>query len=80
MNALFQTSDSDLATYLYARAYRLIDVWRVSDLPVFVFPEDAQLSAQAFYHGASVPAKDLLHASRQIQSIERKTVNDRRAS
>jgi hypothetical protein len=71
----FQTSDSDLATYLYARAYPLVDVWRVSDLPVSVFPQDAQLSAQAFYHGASVPAKDLLHASRQIQSIERNTID-----
>lgn len=75
MNATFQTSDTDLATYLYSQAYRLLHIWEVGKRTVFVFPEEAEASADAFYQGASAPAKDLLHACRQIHSIERKTID-----
>jgi hypothetical protein len=80
MNATFQTSDTDLATYLYSQAYRLLQVWEVGNRTIFVFHKEAEASADAFYQGAMVPAKNLLHACRQIQSIERCNINAHRSS
>jgi hypothetical protein len=75
MTTMFQTTDSDLATYLFARSFSLLQVWKIGDLTAFVFPAAAELSARAYYQGACVPAKNLLHAARQLNSIQRKTVN-----
>jgi hypothetical protein len=80
MNAIFQTSDTDLATYLYSQAYRLLNVWCIGDRTIFVFPKEAEASADAFFQGACVPAKNLLHACRQIQSIGRNTIDVCRSS
>lgn len=75
MKAPFETTDTDLATYLYSQAYRLLNVWCIGDRTIFLFPKEAEASADAFYQGAMVPAKNLLHACRQIQSIERCNIN-----
>jgi len=80
MKATFETNDNDLAAYLYSQAYRLLHIWEVGNQTVFVFPEEAEASADAFYQGAAVPAKNLLHACRQIQSIERNTIDVCRSS
>jgi hypothetical protein len=80
MNATFQTSDTDLATYLYSQSYGLLNVWDLGNRIIFVFPEEAEASADAFYQGACAPAKNLLHACRQIQSIERKSIDICRSS
>jgi hypothetical protein len=80
MKATFQTSDTDLATYLYSQAYSLLHIWQVGNRTIFVFPEEAAASAEAFYQGACVPAKNLLHACRQIHSIERNTIDVCRSS
>ncbi len=52
MNATFQTGDTDLATYLYSQSYRLLHVWDIGNRTVFVFPKEAEASAEAFYQGA----------------------------
>lgn len=75
MNTTFQTNDADVAAYLYSRAYRPVQVWDLGDSTTFVFPAEAELSAQAFYQGALVPAKNLLHAIRQLDSIRRMSIN-----
>jgi hypothetical protein len=80
MNGTCQTGDSDLAAYLYSQSYQLLHVWELGNRTIFVFPEEAEASADAFYQGACVPAKDLLHACRQIQSMERCSINAYRSS
>ena len=71
MKAAFQTADTDLATYLYARAYPLLEVKESDRQTIFKFPEEAALSAESFYHGATLSAKNLLYAARKLQSIRR---------
>jgi hypothetical protein len=69
--AFFQTTDTDLAAYLYTRAYPLADTCRVGRETLFIFPGEAALSAEAFYQGATVPAKNLLSAARRLDMIRR---------
>ena len=66
---LFQTTDADLAAYLCARAYPLIDVDGLSPTPRFSFPPDAERSATAYYHDAAISAKSLLQAVRHIHQF-----------
>jgi predicted TPR repeat methyltransferase len=68
---MFKTTDADLAAYLYARAYPLLGNWTVGDLTIFAFPAEAAVSAEAFYEGATVPAKSLLHAVHRLESLGR---------
>ena len=62
MEATFQTTDSDLAAYLFARAYTPVETKTVGGGTIFVFPREAELSAAASYNGAPISAKRLLFA------------------
>jgi len=64
----FETTDYDLAAYLIARAYTLVHVAVVDHTTVFLFPGEAAISAEAYYQGATIPAKSILHAARQLNS------------
>ena len=68
MKAEFQTTNTDLAAYLYARAYPLLGMEHIGERAVFTFPAEAALSAEAFYAGATIVAKNLLHAAHILQS------------
>lgn len=67
MNFTFQTADINLASYLYACSYPLLEIRFYRQRAVFQFPVEAVPSAEAFYEGASLPAKNLLYAARQLQ-------------
>ena len=67
--SVFETADLDLATYLYARAYPLLGVDLTDGMVVVRFPSQAELSAEAFYSGATVTAKNLLWAARRLKNI-----------
>jgi hypothetical protein len=67
----FQTADASLAAYLYASSYPLMEVRFCQKRPLFQFPAEAAVGAEAFYEGACVPAKNVLHAIRQLQSWTR---------
>ena len=71
MNRVFQTTDPDLAAYLYATSFRPMKVEHREGEPAFTFPEEAALSAEAFYAGAAIPAKNLLYAVHRLESIRR---------
>jgi hypothetical protein len=71
MEAMFQTTDSDLAAYLFARAYTPVETQNGSGKTTFVFPREAELSAEAFYHGAPISAKNLLYAVHQLELLRR---------
>ena len=73
---VFFTADVDLAAYLWARAYPVVDLRFPSYGCALGFPAEAASSAEAFYAGASVRAKDLFHAARELKAIlERREVN-----
>jgi hypothetical protein len=65
---IFQTTDIDVAAYLNARAYPLLRIDQFGNASVFTFSAEAALGAEAFYQGASVSAKVLLHAARRLES------------
>lgn len=67
----FQTTDPDLAAYLYASAFRPLRVVYHRGRPAFTFPAEASLSAEAFYAGAAIPAKNLLCAVHKLASMRR---------
>ncbi len=69
LQPVFQTADVDAAAYLHARAYPLLRIDRVRDVPVFTFSSEAALGAEAFYQGATVSAKLLLHAARRLEYL-----------
>ncbi len=71
MNRVFQTTDPDLAAFLYACAFRPLKVDYDEGRTSFTFPAEAALSAEAFYAGAAIPAKNLLHAVHRMESIRR---------
>ena len=71
MNRVFQTTDSGLAAYLYACAFRPLKEDHHEGQPAFTFPAEAALSAEAFYAGAAISAKNLLYAVRRLESIRR---------
>ena len=71
MNRVFQTTDLDLAAFLYACAFRPLKVDSDEGQPAFKFPPEAALSAEAFYEGAAIPAKNLLHAVHRMEFIRR---------
>ena len=72
----FQTTDFDVATYLHARAYPLSGIDRLGELCIFTFPSEAALSAEAFYQGATVSAKALLHAVRELDYLRMNKANE----
>jgi len=65
-----------LAAYLHARAYQLLRIDHVGERDVFAFPADAALSAEAFYLGATIPAKLLLHAVRKLENLKKEKTNE----
>jgi hypothetical protein len=67
---VYCTGDPDLAAFLYAHAFPLLEVASVGDGPTFVFGCEAASAAEAFYSGASTCAKRLLFAARQLSSLE----------
>jgi hypothetical protein len=69
MEAMFQTTDSDLAAYLFARAYAPIEMRNGGGKTIFVFHREAELSAEAFYYGTSISAKRLLFAAHQLELL-----------
>ena len=69
LNRLFQTNDLDLAAYLYAAFFRPMKVEHREGGPAFTFPGEAALSAEAFYAGAAIPAKNLLYAVHRLETI-----------
>jgi hypothetical protein len=71
MNRLFETANPDLAAYLYACAYRIVKVNRAEGQVVFSFPPEAALSAEAFYAGAAISAKNLLYAVHRLEALRR---------
>jgi hypothetical protein len=76
MKSVYQTTDSDLATYLYARAYPVLNISRVGEVALFTFPPEAALSAEAFYEGAAVSAKNVFAAARQLAIMRRNSHNE----
>jgi hypothetical protein len=76
LTTAFQTTDVNVAAYLRARAYSLLRVDWVEDVAVFTFSSEAALSAEAFYHGATVCAKSLLYAARQLEQLRNNKVNE----
>lgn len=76
IKSCFQTTDIDLATYLHARAYQLLRMDQVAGTLIFAFPAEAALSAEGFYLGASVPAKLLLHAARQLEILRKEKLDE----
>jgi hypothetical protein len=73
---VFQTTDIDVAAYLHARAYLLLRIDQLGNASVFTFSADAALGAEAFYQGASVSAKLLLHAARRLESRRNNQLDD----
>jgi len=80
LQSCFQTTDVDVAAYLYARAYELLRIDRVGDSVIFSFPAEAALGAEAFYLGATVSAKLLLHAARRLEQLRKNKVNEQYSS
>jgi hypothetical protein len=76
LNTLFATTDVDLAAYLYTRAYPVVRTAVIGESVVFAFPSEAALSAEAFYQGAAVSAKNVLHAARELDYLKRKGMNE----
>lgn len=76
LDAVFQTSDIDVATYVHARSYPVLRLDRVGDHMVFTFPAEAASSMEAFYMGATISAKALLHSFRQIDYMRNHRAND----
>ena len=72
----FQTTDIDVAIYLHARAYPLIRIDILREMPIFTFSSEAALGAEAFYQGATVSAKLLLHAARQVEYMRNNKINE----
>lgn len=66
----------DVAAYLHARAYELVRIDQDGKNLIFTFPAEAALSAEGFYLGATVSAKLLLHASRQLENLRKDKVNE----
>jgi hypothetical protein len=48
MNITFQTADANLAAYLYACSYPLMEVQFGQGRPLFQFPAEAAVGAEAF--------------------------------
>ena len=69
---IFKTRDQGLAAYLHVRGYPLLHTTTVGNSVVFIFPPEAALSAEAFYSGAAVSAKNLLQAVRDLESAKAK--------
>jgi hypothetical protein len=76
LKPLFATTDVDLAAYLYTRAYPLVRTAVLGESVVFAFPSEAALSAEAFYQGAAISAKNVLHAARELDYLKRKGMNE----
>ena len=76
LQSFFQTTDIDVATYLHARAYPLLRIDTIGEGPIFTFPPEAALSAEAFYQGATVSAKLLLHAARRLEYLRSNKTNE----
>jgi len=66
LQTCFNTTDFDVATYLYSRGYPLVRIDKLGEIPMFTFPSEAFLSAEAFYQGATVMAKSILQAAREL--------------
>jgi hypothetical protein len=72
---IFQTADVNVAAYLRARAHSLLRVDWIEDTAIFTFSSEAALSADAFYQGATVCAKSLLYAARQLEQLRNNKIN-----
>ena len=71
MKSLFETTSEYVAAYLIVRGYRPMVRQHDRGVPVFMFPPEARLSAEAYYAGASVSAKDFVNAiDRLRESIQ----------
>jgi hypothetical protein len=71
MQRIFQTTDSDLAVYLWAQGYALLGTSSIQGRIVFAFPADADLSADAYYNGAAVSAKKFLYTLHKLGLLGR---------
>jgi hypothetical protein len=69
LRTCFHTTDFDVATYLYSRGYPLKRIDESGEILMFTFPPEASLSAEAFFQGATVTAKAILHAARELDFI-----------
>jgi len=70
MESIFQTSDPGLAAYLFARAHPGFATKNQQGTIFFIFPREAESSAEAFYFGASMPAKALVNALKQLEVMK----------
>jgi hypothetical protein len=80
LQSCFQTIDSDVAAYLHARAYALLRVDQIGEGLIYTFPSEAALGAESFYQGATVCAKSLLHAARQLDELRNNKTNDQHSA
>jgi hypothetical protein len=69
MEKFFQTTNFDLAAYLFACTLP-VETTCGGGMTTFIFPHSAELSALAFYYGASMPAKKLLHAVHELEALK----------
>ena len=80
MTCEFKTSDANLAAYLLMRNYSLLYIEDYHKKKFFKFPPEAALSAEAFYDGATAPAKNLFYAVKRLKFLEnnlnRRKVNE----
>jgi|HubBroStandDraft_4_1064222.scaffolds.fasta_scaffold939674_1 hypothetical protein len=76
LHSCFQTIDTDVAAYLYSRAYELLRTDQAGESLIFTFPAEAALGAEAFYQGATACAKSLLYAARQLEKMRTNKVDD----
>jgi len=76
LQSCFQTIDTDVAAYLHARSYALLRMDQFGENLIFTFPAEAALGAEAFYQGATVCAKSLLYAARQLEKLRINKIDD----
>ena len=80
LHSCFQTIDTDVAAYLHARAYALLRVDQVGESLIFTFPAEAALGAESFYQGATLSAKSLLYAARQLEGLRTNKTDDQHSA
>ncbi len=69
MRSVFKTKDADLAAYLYAQHHPLLNCSNEQNAFIFVFPPDASVTAEAYYSGDAVPAKNLFAALHRFHQV-----------
>ena len=67
LNATFKTHDLYLAAFLVTRGHALLRL-EGDHRRAFVFPSDASADADTFYRGESIPARDYVHAVKDLKT------------